>query len=409
MMSWRMGMLILQMALQSVRRHALRAMLTALGMLIGVAAVIFMVSLGNGAQDKIEQRVASLGQNILMVFAGSQRNNGVNAGQGSARTLVLGDVEAIEHEIAGVVAVSPEISANMQALANGRNWSTSVIGVSPDYLNIRNWNLARGNMFSDMELRAADKVAVIATKTATELFGPIDPIGQTVRLKNIPFIIIGLLEEKGAGVGGQNQDDRILIPYSTAMKRLTGEKRLRSIQIQVDQADRMLKVQEEITALLRQRHRLSEGQRDDFSIVNQKEIVDVVVSVSGWVKLLLAIVAGISLFVGGIGIMNMMLVSVTERTREIGIRLAVGARPRSIMIQFMLESLVLSLFGGFLGVVAGVGGSQLVIWMFDFNALVSMPVVLLAFGVSVAIGLFFGIYPARRAARLNPIAALRFE
>ncbi len=396
-------------ALRALRRNKLRSALTALGIIIGVASVVAMVAVGNGAQARITNQVAALGQNLLSIFAGSRRTGGVNSGLGSASTLTLQDAEAIGREVTDVVAVSPEDSTTAQAIANGRNWSTTVAGESPDYLKIRDWKLASGSMFTDREVRSVAKVAVIGSKTANELFGPLNPVGQNVRVQNIPFVIIGLLESKGAGMGGQNQDDRILIPYSTAMKRLTGDKFLRSVNVQIGSADRMEIAQQQITSLLRQRHRLTAGRDDDFNIFNQKEIADTVSSISKIITLLLGSVAGISLFVGGIGIMNIMLVSVTERTREIGIRIAVGAQPGDIRLQFLIEAVTLSLLGGLIGVLCGVGASRLLEVVADFKAIVSTGSILLAFGVSSVIGIFFGFYPAHKAAALNPIDALHYE
>jgi putative ABC transport system permease protein len=368
-----------------------------------------MVAVGNGAQARITSQVAALGQNLLSVFAGSRKSGGVNSGLGSASALTLPDAEAIRREISDVVAISPEDSTTAQAIANGRNWSTTVAGESPDYLKIRDWKLASGSMFTEREVRSAAKVAVIGSKTASELFGPLNPVGQSVRIQNIPFVIIGLLESKGAGMGGQNQDDRILIPYTTAMKRVTGDKYLRSVNVQIGSADRMEIAQQQITSLLRQRHRLAPGRDDDFNIFNQKEIADTVNSISKIITLLLGSVAGISLFVGGIGIMNIMLVSVTERTREIGIRIAVGAQPGDIRLQFLIEAVTLSLLGGLIGVLCGVGASHLLGVVADFKAIVSTGSILLAFGVSSVIGIFFGFYPAHKAAALDPIVALRYE
>ena len=396
-------------ALRALRRNKLRSTLTALGIIIGVASVVAMVAIGNGAQARITSQVAALGQNLLTVFAGSRKSGGVNSGLGSASTLTLPDAEAIAREVTDVVAVSPEDSTTAQAIANGRNWSTTVAGESPDYLKIRDWKLASGSMFTDREVRSAAKVAVIGSKTANELFGPLNPVGQSVRLQNIPFVIIGLLESKGAGMGGQNQDDRILIPYTTAMKRVTGDKYLRSVNVEIASADRMEVAAQQITSLLRQRHRLTPGRDDDFNIFNQKEIADTVNSISKIITLLLGSIAGISLFVGGIGIMNIMLVSVTERTREIGIRIAVGAQPGDIMLQFLIEAITLSLLGGVIGVAAGIGASRLVEVIASFQAVVSTGSIILAFSVSFAIGVFFGFYPARKAAALNPIDALRYE
>jgi putative ABC transport system permease protein len=396
-------------ALRALRRNKLRSALTALGIIIGVASVVAMVAVGNGAQARITNQVAALGQNLLSIFAGSRRTGGVNSGLGSASTLTLQDAEAIGREVTDVVAVSPEDSTTAQAIANGRNWSTTVAGESPDYLKIRDWKLASGSMFTDREVRSVAKVAVIGSKTANELFGPLNPVGQNVRVQNIPFVIIGLLESKGAGMGGQNQDDRILIPYSTAMKRLTGDKFLRSVNVQIGSADRMEIAEQQITSLLRQRHRLTAGRDDDFNIFNQKEIADTVSSISKIITLLLGSVAGISLFVGGIGIMNIMLVSVTERTREIGIRIAVGAQPGDIRLQFLIEAVTRSLLGGLIGVLCGVGASRLLEVVADFKAIVSTGSILLAFGVSSVIGIFFGFYPAHKAAALNPIDALHYE
>ena len=396
-------------ALRALRRNKMRSILTSLGIIIGVASVVAMVAVGNGAQARITSQVAALGQNLLSVFAGSRKSGGVNSGLGSASALTLPDAEAIRREISDVVAISPEDSTTAQAIANGRNWSTTVSGESPDYLKIRDWKLASGSMFTEREVRSAAKVAVIGSKTASELFGPLNPVGQSVRIQNIPFVIIGLLESKGAGMGGQNQDDRILIPYTTAMKRVTGDKYLRSVNVQIGSADRMEIAQQQITSLLRQRHRLTPGRDDDFNIFNQKEIADTVNSISKIITLLLGSVAGISLFVGGIGIMNIMLVSVTERTREIGIRIAVGAQPGDIRLQFLIEAVTLSLLGGLIGVLCGVGASHLLGVVADFKAIVSTGSILLAFGVSSVIGIFFGFYPAHKAAALDPIVALRYE
>lgn len=396
-------------ALRALRRNKLRSALTALGIIIGVAAVVAMVAVGNGAQVSITKQVSALGENLLMVFAGSKQTGGVRSGQGSASTITLADAEAIAREVGDVVAVSPEDTTATQVVANGRNWSTSIVGESPEYLQIRGWKLSAGAMFTEREVHSAAKVAVIGSKTALELFGPLNPVGQSVRVRNIPFVIIGVLESKGAGIGGQNQDDRLIVPYTTAMKRITGDRYLRSVNIQVRSAERMAVAQAQITALLRQRHRLAGEQSDDFNIFNQKDVVDTVSSVTGIVKLLLGAISGLSLVVGGIGIMNIMLVSVTERTREIGIRIAVGAQASAINLQFLIEAIILSFLGGLVGVVLGIVISHVIGKTSSFQAIVTADSIFLAFGVSFIIGVFFGFYPARKAAALDPIDALRYE
>jgi putative ABC transport system permease protein len=396
-------------ALRALRRNKLRSSLTALGIIIGVFAVVVMVALGNGTRASIESQVAGLGQNMLMVFAGSRRSGGVNSGLGSASAITLEDAAALRREIPDVVASSPEVTTTAQAIANGRNWSTTIAGEAPEYLLIRDWAIASGSMFTDREVRSAAKVAVLGEKTAHELFGVLDPIGQTVRVGNMPFVVIGVLASKGAGVGGQNQDDRVVIPYTTAMKRITGDKYLRSVYLQIGQAERIPVAQDQITRLLRQRHRLLPGAADDFNIFNQQEIADTVNTVTSTLTLLLGAIASLSLIVGGIGIMNIMLVSVTERTREIGIRISVGAQPGDIRIQFLIEAITLSLLGGLVGVLLGIGATRLVGAVSSFKPIVSMGSIVLAFTVSFSIGVFFGFYPARRASLLDPIDALRYE
>ena len=396
-------------ALRALRRNKLRSSLTALGIIIGVFAVVAMVAIGNGTRASIQSQVAGLGQNMLMVFAGSRRSGGVNSGLGSASAITLEDAEALRREVADVVASSPEVTTTAQAIANGRNWSTTIAGEAPEYLVIRDWAVASGSMFTDREVRSAAKVAVLGAKTAHELFGVLDPVGQTVRVGNMPFVIIGVLASKGAGVGGQNQDDRVVIPYTTAMKRITGDKYLRSVYLQIGQAERIPIAQDQITRLLRQRHRLLPGAPDDFNIFNQQEIADTVNTVTSTLTLLLGAIAGLSLVVGGIGIMNIMLVSVTERTREIGIRISVGAQPGDIRIQFLIEAITLSLLGGLVGVLLGIGATRLIAAVSSFKPLVSMGSIVLAFTVSFSIGVFFGFYPARRASLLDPIDALRYE
>jgi putative ABC transport system permease protein len=396
-------------ALPALRRNSMRSALTALGIIIGVASVIAMVALGKGAQVSVKMQVSALGENLLTIFSGSRRSGGVNTGQGSASTITLDDAAAIAREVRDVVAISPEVSAPAQLIANGRNWSSTAVGESEDYLKIRDWKVASGAMFTEREVRSAAKVAVIGSKAAAELFGVLNPLGATVRVRNIPFVIIGVLESKGSGMGGQNQDDRIIVPYTTAMKRLTGDRYIRSVNVQVAASDRVDVAKQQITSLLRQRHRIGGDRDDDFNIFDQKEIADTVSSVTGIITLLLGAISGISLLVGGIGVMNIMLVSVTERTREVGLRMAVGAQPAAIKLQFLIEAITLSLLGGLVGVVVGITAIKLVDVFANFKGIVDASSIGLAFAVSCAIGIFFGYYPAGKAAALDPIDALRYE
>ena len=396
-------------ALRALRRNLLRSLLTALGIIIGVASVIAMLAMGNGAQITVQNRVAALGENLLTVFSGSRSSGGVNTGQGSASTITIEDADAIRREIPDVIAVSPEVTTTAQVIANGTNWSTAIVGESPEYLFIRDWKLASGAMFTERDVRSAAKVAVIGSKTAEELFGAMNPLGQSVRIRNIPFVIVGVLATKGAGMGGQNQDDRLIIPYTTAMRRLTGDRFLKSVNLRISSAERVDVAKAQLVSLLRQRHRLPPDRADDFDILSQQEIAETVTAVTDTIRLLLAAVSGISLVVGGIGIMNIMLVSVTERTREIGVRMAVGAQPSAIRLQFLMEAIALSLLGGAIGVATGVGASQLMSIVANFEAPVDRSAVLMAFLVSCSIGVFFGYYPAAKASRLDPIQALRYE
>jgi putative ABC transport system permease protein len=393
-------------AIRALRRNKLRSMLTALGIIIGVGAVIATVSIGNGAKSQVEAQVASLGQNIITVFPGSMTTGGMRGGFGSASSLTVEDAEAIQREVSGIVAVGPQISDRQQVLANGLNWNTSITGQSPDFLSIRNWTLAEGSMFTEQDIRSAGKVAVIGQTIAEQLFPGSDPIGQSVRIRNIPFTILGVLNKKGFNTFGQDQDDVILIPYTTAMRRVTRRDRLQQIIIQAASANQMALIQEDITSLLMQRRA---GRDQDFTVRNQLEIAQAATATSRTMTLLLSAIAGVSLVVGGIGIMNIMLVSVTERTREIGIRLAIGAHGKDILMQFLIESIILSFMGGILGILAGWGVSEILSKYNGWPILVSSTAVTIAFFFSGAVGVFFGFYPARKAAQLDPIEALRYE
>ncbi len=401
---------ILRTAAHSLVRHKMRSLLTTLGVIIGVAAVIVLVAAGDGARATVTGEIASLGRNLLLVFAGSRRGGGgVSSGLGGAQ-LSLEDARALGREVLGVAAWSPEVRTGAQAVTAGQNWNTTVLGVSGDYLGIRQWALASGVMFTPAEERAVAKVGVIGSKLATQLFGEgRDPVGQTVRVRNIPFLVVGALSSKGANLGGQDQDDVLLVPWTSALRRLTGDTRLRVVNVQVADDDGMAAAQEQVEALLRQRHRLRPGQADDFSVLNQAELAATAGRVTRVLTLLLGAIASVSLLVGGIGIMNIMLVSVTERTREIGIRLAVGARGRDILWQFLLEAVLLSAGGGAIGLGLGVGAARLVTAASGFTMPVSAGAVVFAAGFSAAVGVFFGFYPARQAARLDPIEALRYE
>jgi putative ABC transport system permease protein len=393
-------------ALRALRRNKLRSALTALGIIIGVGAFIAMVSIGNGAKSQVEAQVASLGRNVVTVFPGSFSTGGARGGWGSASTLTIEDIDAIKRELPDVASVSPEVRDRNQVLANGLNWNTEIRGVSTDFLSIRAWGLESGNMFSDADIAGAAKVCVIGATVAKQLFPDGDPVGQTLRIRNIPFIVRGVLESKGFNFFGQDTDDTLLVPYTTHMRRINRRTTVQTILIEAASPDVMQRVQDEATALLQQRRG---GREPDFTIRNQLELAQAATATSKTMTLLLAFVAGISLLVGGIGIMNIMLVSVTERTREIGIRLAIGAHDRDIRVQFLIEAVVLSVLGGIVGILLGVGSSQLVSHFNGWPVLVSTNSILGAVGFSALVGIAFGFYPAHKAAQLDPIDALRFE
>mgnify|MGYP001193875872 CR=1 FL=1 len=400
---------ILRIALNALTRNKLRTVLTMLGIIIGVGAVIAMVSIGNGARAQLEEQIANMGQNIIMVFPNFRRG-GVSSGSGGGGGIQLSDSDAIMNEVPGVVAVSPEVSVSGQIIFGNRNWFASVYGVSAEYLQIKTWDLDSGEMFSDQHVRSAAKVAVLGSTVVTELFEGGDPVGEVIRIRNVPFTVIGTLKTKGTSLGGSDQDDRIVVPYTSAMKRLTGDKnRVRRINVQAESPAMMTLIQEEMTQLLRQRHRLPDGMEDDFMIRSQDEINEFATGTSKTMTALLGAVAGVSLVVGGIGIMNIMLVSVTERTREIGIRMSVGAKARDILFQFLTEAVVLSALGGLLGIAMGMGTSAMISKQMNWPTLTPTDAIVGAFLFSAAIGIFFGFYPARKAAHLDPIESLRYE
>ncbi len=399
----------LKIALRALRRNKLRTVLTMLGIIIGVGAVIAMVAIGNGAKAQVEGQIASLGQNVILIFSGSTTRSGVNTGWGSAGTLTVDDVAAIEREIPTVSVVSPEIRTVGQLAVGNLNWNCSMLGEGPDYLSLRQWPLADGAMFTEQDVRGATKVAIIGKTTAKQLFGEEDPIGQIIRVKNVPVKVLGTLTPKGLSIMGTDQDDVVIMPYTTAMKRFSGATTLRSINVQASSALALTQTQLQITELLRQRHRIQPGRDDDFTVRNQQEIAEAATATNKIMTLLLAVIASVSLLVGGIGIMNIMLVSVTERTREIGIRMAVGAHGRDILMQFLIEAITLSSIGGILGILLGVGTSKIVSAKFAWPTVISVDSVALAFIFSAVVGIFFGFYPARKASHLDPIDALRYE
>ena len=398
-----------RIALRALKRNTLRTLLTMLGIIIGVAAVIAMVSIGSGAKAQMEAAVASLGQNVIQVFSGSISRGGFRGGFGSSGTLTREDHEAIRREVIGVNGISPEVRNFSQLAYGNQNNNTQVLGVGADYVTIRSWPIESGAGFSETDVRNASKVALIGKTTANLLFGDSDPVGQVVRVKSAPFTIVGALGAKGTSMSGSDQDDVLLVPYTSAMRRLSGDNTFRSFMVQAVSQDLISSVQEQITDLLRQRHKIADGRDDDFIVRTQQEINDFATSQATTMTYLLGAVAGVSLIVGGIGIMNIMLVSVTERTREIGVRMAVGARGRDILLQFLIEAVTLSLLGGLIGILIGAGGARLVATYLGWSTLVPVEAIVLAFAFSAAIGVFFGFYPARKAAQLDPIDALRYE
>ncbi|MCC6820711.1 MAG: ABC transporter permease [Verrucomicrobia subdivision 3 bacterium] len=395
-----------RIALRALRRNKLRTLLTMLGIIIGVTAVISAISIGNGAKVQVEAQVASLGQNVLTVFPGSFSSGGARGGWGSRSTLTAEDAQAITREVANVVAVSCEVRDRNQVLANGLNWNTQVQGESPDYLSVRAWGLTSGAMFTEADVRGASKVCIIGKTVVDQLFTGSDPIGQTLRIRDIPFKILGVLQSKGVNFFGQDQDDTVVVPYTSAMRRISGRDFLSAILIQADKAEQMERIQAEVTAVLQQRRG---GREPDFTVRSQLELAEAATATAKTMTALIGSVAAISLLVGGIGIMNIMLVSVTERTREIGIRMAIGARGRDILLQFLIEAVTLSIIGGALGICGGIAVSKVIAAKMDWPTMTSTTSIMVAFVFSAAVGIFFGFYPARKASKLDPIDALRYE
>ena len=401
-------------ALRALRANVLRSVLTTLGIIIGVAAVIIMIAVGAGAEARMAQLISSLGSNLIMVLPGSGTAGRVRLGVGTQPSITKDDAAAIQREIPSVQVAAPSIRGSGQVVSGNLNWSTVIYGVTPEYLEARNWEMAGGRVFTAEEVKGAAKVALLGKTVLDNLFPGQDPLGQMLRINRVPFKVIGVLRDKGETLMGRDQDDTVFIPLSTARKRVLGGRELGgktvgAIFVKAREPGLVSLTVDQVKKLLRQRHRLRSGQDDDFFIRNLSEILEARVKSSRAMSLLLAAVASVSLLVGGIGIMNIMLVSVTERTREIGLRMAVGAQSRDILGQFLIESVTLSLIGGLIGVVLGLGGSVAMATLGEWPTVIEIESVALAFGFSAAVGVFFGFYPAHKAARLDPIEALRYE
>ena len=402
----------LRIALRALMVNKMRSVLTMLGIIIGVGAVIAMVAVGSGAKRRIAEQIASMGSNLLIVLSGSSTSGGIRFGSGTVPTLTVDDAKAIFNEIPAVKYVAPILGGSAQVVFGNQNWSTVINGTTPEELEIREWSLAGGRSFTQQDVDGATKVCLLGKTVVDNLFWGIDPIGQIIRIKMVPFTVIGVLASKGQSTLGQDQDDTIIIPLTTAQKKLFGMQfpgMVRLIMVQATAPEVMNDVENQINDLLRQRHHIQAKQDNDFSVRNLTELMSTAEQSAKVMQYLLLAIASISLIVGGIGIMNIMLVSVTERTREIGIRIAVGAKGRDILLQFLIESLVLSLIGGTLGIGIGVAGTLMLSSLTQWPTLFSMEAVLLAFLFSGSVGVFFGFYPARKASLLNPIEALRYE
>ncbi len=404
----------IRIALRSLRVNKLRSALTMLGIIIGVGAVIAMVAVGAGASARVAEQIQSLGSNLIIVLSGSVTTGGARIGQGSQLTITEDDSTGIAREIPAVQVSAPSVRGNAQVVFGNLNWATGVQGVTADYFEARDWVVITGRAIAPEDVDGATKVALLGQTTALNLFGEADPLGQIIRIKKVPFTVIGLLDRKGQNSWGQDQDDVILIPLSTAKKKVLGKsnsnpRAVQAISVKILPGEDMGEAESQLRELLRQRHRLQPYQDDDFTVRNLSEILQTQEESSKVMTYLLAAIASVSLLVGGIGLRNIMLVSVTERTREIGLRMAVGARGRDILGQFLIEAVTLSLIGGVIGIGAGLGGAKALSYFAEWRTLVAPQAIALAFGFAAAVGVFFGFYPARKAAQLDPIEALRYE
>jgi len=392
--------------------NRLRTFLTMLGMVIGVSAVVLMMAIGQGAEAAVKRSISAMGSNLFVVLSGPPTAGGARSATGNAPSLNVKDANAAA-ELDGVIGVAPVTMGKAQIVFGSNNWNTDIIGTTPSYLDIRGWNLSDGYAFSESDLRSATRVALIGKTIAQNIFGDnIDPIGKTIRIKQSPFVVLGVLDSKGQTLDGRDQDDTIIVPLTTAQRKLFGNQlpgSVRQIMVQAESDNTMTMVEEGLNSLLNQRHNIREGAESDFSVRNLTAIANSAAETTRTMSLLLGAIASVSLLVGGIGIMNIMLVSVTERTREIGIRMAIGARQRDILLQFLLEAIVISIVGCLIGIAIGVGGAIMVNTITKAEIIISVNSVAIAFGVAASIGVFFGFYPARKAARLNPIEALRYQ
>ena len=401
-----------KIALRALWVNKMRSFLTMLGIIIGVGAVITMLAVGTGASEKIAEQIASVGSNLIMVIPGSITQGGIRMGSGSHSTLTKDDADAIEKECSAVSAVAPIVNTTAQAVYGNQNWATAIYGTSPGILLVKDCALVAGRNFVDQDIRSATKVCILGQTVVDNLFGGIDPIGQIVRIKKVPFTVIGILETKGQSIMGQDQDDVVYIPLTTAQKKIVGTSMpgmVRSIMVKARSAEDMTLAERQVTELLRQKHRSGPNKEDDFTVRNLSQMMQVAEQSANVMTILLGAIASISLLIGGIGIMNIMLVSVTERTREIGIRMAIGAKTWDIRIQFIIEALTLSMIGGIFGITLGVTGSYILSAAAGWATIVSPLSIILAFGFSGLVGIFFGFYPAYKASLLNPIDALRYE
>lgn len=391
--------------------NRLRTFLTMLGMVIGVGAVVLMMAIGQGAQYAVSQSINAMGSNLFIVLSGSQTSGGARTGGGNAPTLNVKDASAMI-ELDGVKGVAPVTMGSAQIVFGSNNWSTSIIGTTPAYLEVRSWDLVDGYIFSESDIRSATRVALVGKTVVQNIFGDIDPIGKTIRIKQNPFVVLGVLESKGQSLDGRDQDDTIIVPLTTAQRKLFGGQipgSVRMIMVQATSPETMPMVENGLNSLLRQRHNIREGSDSDFTVRNLTALANSAAETTRIMSMLLGAIASVSLLVGGIGIMNIMLVSVTERTREIGIRMAIGARERDILLQFLLEAIVISIVGCLIGLFIGIGGAVLANKLTQAAVVISGQSVFLAFSVAASVGVFFGFYPARKAARLNPIEALRHQ